>query len=199
MAANTGKRASATKSTATKTATKTAKATSTAKVAEDEIKETKVTMKVTEARKYTSEDLNLEIPCYNNTRGKLIYVSPNGAIVEEWQDTNDVAYLTLRDLQSMVRSDRKFFEENWLRIDDWSVLEFLRIDRYYQDAIYADDIDAFFTMKPDELEEKLVNIKPTTRSFIISQARKKIESGEIDSLKIVTVIEKALNCDLIEK
>jgi len=156
-------------------------------------------LKAVETRKLTVDDLNMEVPCYNNTRGKLVYVSANGAIVEEWQDTNDVAYLTLRDLQSMVRSDRKFFEDNWLRIDDWSVLEFLRVDRYYQNAIYADDINALFTLKVPELTARLTDVRPATRSFIISQARKKIASGDLDSIKIITVIEKALNCDLIEK
>lgn len=140
------------------------------------------------------------VRCYNNTPGRLFYESKRiQGYSEQWDEAGEYADIELAELRSMARTQPAFFKNNWLRIDDWEVLVDLRMDRYYKNAFYVQDVDKLFTLRADELKQKLESLNVNARSFVIYLARTKIESGELDSMSVINTIESVYNCDLIER
>jgi hypothetical protein len=145
-------------------------------------------------------DPTMEVPCYNNTTGKLYYESKRmKSYSEEWLEKNDVAYIELGELRSMARTQPRFFSEGWIRIDDPDVIADLHVERYYKDVLFADEVDRLFTMKPAELKKKLADIAGGNRMHVILRAREMMENGKLDSMQIVSAIEEVLHCELTER
>lgn len=139
------------------------------------------------------------IECRNGTAGVLIYKSQlNPGYTVEWDCFGDVQELEYRELVSMRGNQRRFFEENWILIDDPAVIKKLGVERYYKNSLTTDNFDAVFTMPAEKIKKIVPTLPGGTKDAIASEAKKKIETGELDSRSAIKALEESLSVELEE-
>lgn len=139
------------------------------------------------------------IECRNGTAGVLIYKSQlNPGYTVEWDRFGDVQELEYRELVSMRGNQRRFFEENWILIDDLAVIKKLGVERYYKNSLTTDNFDTVFTMPAEKIKKIVPALPGGTKDAIASEAKKKIETGELDSRSAIKALEESLSVELEE-
>ncbi len=140
----------------------------------------------------------------NNTYGELNYISKKTGFQTSWEGHGAIQPLTLEELIVMRNSQMMFFEQNWIMIEGFvdseyeemfsaeEIIEFLQVKQYYKGFLCLDNIDSIFTMNPDEIEDKISKMSAGFKNSIIVRANDLINSGEIDSRKVISTLEKAL-------
>lgn len=137
------------------------------------------------------------VECRSGCAGNLIYKSKlNPGYVVEWDDFGDVQEMAYRELVSMRGNQRRFFEENWILIDDPAVIKKLGVERYYKNSLTTDDFEDVFTMSASDIKEIVPTLPGGTKDAIASEAKKKIESGELDSRSAIKALEDSLDVEL---
>lgn len=139
------------------------------------------------------------VECRSGVAGNLIYKSlMNPGYTVEWEDLGDVQEMEYRELVSMRGNQRRFFEENWILIDDPAVLKKLGVERYYKNSLTTDDFEEVFNMPAEKIKEVVPTLPGGTKDAIASEAKKKIESGELDSRSAIKALEDSLSVELEE-
>lgn len=146
-------------------------------------------------------DIHEYIPVRNGTRGRLIYVSPRTGERFVWEDFGDTQEMELQELRNAKSSNKKFFERNWFMFDDdyhW-VIDYLGLSAYYRHAISIDNFDDIFKMSPKDLTSIIGSLGDGQKRSVSYRARQLIADGEIDSMRLITALEKELGVELIER
>lgn len=137
------------------------------------------------------------VECRSGVSGNLIYKSSlNPGYVVEWSGLGEIQEMEYRELVSMRGNQRRFFEENWILIDDPAVIKKLGVGRYYQNSLSTDDFEDVFNMSADEIKEIVPTLPGGTKDAIASEAKKKIDSGELDSRSAIKALEDSLDVEL---
>nr|DAK57520.1 MAG TPA: structural protein [Caudoviricetes sp.] len=137
------------------------------------------------------------VECRSGVSGSLIYKSSlNPGYVVEWNSLGEIQEMEYRELVSMRGNQRRFFEENWILIDDPAVIKKLGVGRYYQNSLSTDDFEDVFNMSADEIKEIVPTLPGGTKDAIASEAKKKIDSGELDSRSAIKALEDSLDVEL---
>lgn len=146
-------------------------------------------------------DPNQIIIVRNGHQGKLIYESPRTHERFKWESFGDEQEMELREIRNAKSSAKKFFINNWFMFDEeyaW-VIDYLGLKQYYKNAISLEDFDEIFQKKPDEIKNIVSKLSQGQKKSVAYRARHLIANEEIDSHKVISALEKALNVDLIEK
>lgn len=178
-----------------KTATKKA---TVPKVAEEKVVKEKVeTVEKVEKKTRVSvpRDLDEVIYVKSIAHGKLNFINSQG-LLTQWGQYGDVMDLTYRDLMHMASSSRRFFEEPWVIMDE-DVLRDLRMEKYYQHIIDYDNIDSIFTYSPEKLKDTLDKMTDGTKRLIADRASHALNTGTLDSMAVIRVLEESLKVDLV--
>ena len=139
------------------------------------------------------------VECRSGVSGNLIYKSAlNPGYAVEWNHLGDIQEMEYRELVSMRGNQRRFFEENWILIDDPAVIKKLGVERYYKNSLSTDDFDEVFTMPAEKIKEVVPALPGGTKDAIATEAKKKIESGELDSRSAIKALEDSLDVELGE-
>lgn len=155
---------------------------------------TSVEQPVVSAAEITNETM---VGCRSGVSGSLIYKSSlNPGYVVEWSGLDEIQEMEYRELVSMRGNQRRFFEENWILIDDPAVIKKLGVGRYYQNSLSTDDFEDVFNMSADEIKEIVPTLPGGTKDAIASEAKKKIDSGELDSRSAIKALEDSLDVEL---
>lgn len=137
------------------------------------------------------------VECRSGVVGNLIYKSLlNPGYTVEWDDFGDVQEMEYRELVSMRSNQRRFFEENWILIDNPVIIKKLGVERYYKNSLTTDDFEEVFTMPAEKIKEVVPTLPGGTKDAIASKAKKKIESGELDSRSAIKALEDSLAVEL---
>jgi hypothetical protein len=153
-------------------------------------------LEVSQPKVKEQRNLNELICVKNNTHTKLVYVSKRFAGQEwEWEKFGDENYLELQELLAMRNSYLTYFKECWVMCDR-DILEYLGVYKYYENIINMDNFDDIFTKKPDEFRRTLEKLPQSMKNSVVKRARQMIQSGELDSIKIIKIIEEVLKIDL---
>ena len=99
----------------------------------------------------------------------------------------------------MRNSQKRFFTENWIMIDDMDVLQFLGVEKYYEKALNSEEMESLFETDPNELSEKIHGMTDGMKNTVAFYASEKIKDGSLDSRKMISVLEDALGVELIEE
>ena len=105
--------------------------------------------------------------------------------------------MEMAELYSMKNTDKSFFTENWIQVDP-AVLRDLNMEKYYKDAISIEEMDGLFNLSVEELENKIDTMKENMKNAFTLEAMDRIENGSFTNLKLISMIEKKLNCELYE-
>lgn len=157
---------------------------------------------VTEPVTYSAKKkipLDAQVMVKNMTGGKLIYASKRlVGYYEEWHEFGEEIPMEMAELYSMKNTDRRFFTENWIEVD-MAVLRDLQMDRFYKDAITADEINNLFDMDIDTLVFKIGKMSLNTKNCVGIKAMEMIADGRLNNIHTISALEKALGCELYER
>ena len=143
--------------------------------------------------------LNTLVEVKNGFNGKLIYKSKKTiGMTIIFETFGDSEYIELEELVSARNSSRKYFENNWFLIDDQEVIEFLGVQKYYENAFNIETFDEIFDMTPSEIESKVKQMSKGQKNTLIYRSIEFIDNGTIDSRKTIEALEKALEVELVE-
>lgn len=161
------------------------------------------TAKITK-RGFKKIPLDTVVPVVCNTVGGLTYISKksNGYIVE-WDGLGTVEYMELSELVSLRNTDRRFFEDNWIIIedaDDYTAVElyeFLKVAKYYEHVFTPDTIDTIFEMEPSDIIRIVAPLTCGMKDTVATRAKQKIDAKELDSKNKIEALEQALGITLV--
>lgn len=163
-------------------------------------KESKQSTSKLKPKSKTDIPLDTMVEVFNATPGKLVYVSKKQTGYKEtWDSFGESVYMELNELISMRNHAKRFFTENWILIEDIEILQFLNVDRYYNDIISINELEDIFNEEADILYEKVSKMSNGLKNTVGYKAKQYISEGKIDSLKAVEAIEKAVGFEIIER
>ena len=145
------------------------------------------------------EKLSLDtiVYCRNGTSGELVYHSKrNHGYSIVWTEFGQEEPIELAELIQMRNSAPRFFTDNWILIEDDSVLRYLGVDKYYKNALNYENFDTLFREPPEVIIKKISVMSKGLRATVSEIAREKIRSGEFDSVKRIKAMEDALGIEL---
>lgn len=146
----------------------------------------------------------------SNCYGELIYVSKKTGLTTSWENYGVPQPLTLEELVTMRNTQINFFKRNLIIIEGFQdpeynetysveeILAYLQVTQYYTSSLCPSNLDDVFKMTPDKIEECVPRMSSGVKNSILVKANELIQSGEIDSIKMVRSLEKALGCELSE-
>lgn len=174
-------------------------------IKENEIIETVIKEKVEEftkkesiekVKKYKRQrDLNEMIDVKCIAQGGLNFITSTGLEVV-WAEYGDIYPLEFKELLYMMNKYKRFFEEPWV-IMEQDVLEDLHATHFYKNIINYDEIDSVFTKTPTQVKDVLSKIPEGTKRLIADRASNALRKGTLDSLKVIEILQKELNIELI--
>lgn len=144
-------------------------------------------------------DLHQMVTVRNGFQGILIYKDKRTGMDYRWENFGDEQDMELGDLRNARGSAKKFFENNWFLFDEDWIPEYLGMSRYYKHALNSEDFDEIFKKPPEELEKAISELSKGQRKSVAYRARQLIATGDIDSRKTVSTLERCLGVKLVEK
>lgn len=194
MATNTKKRPTTKKATPKKTTTKAATQPETDSVTEPDKAAPIIPKEI---------DLSMLIPVYNGYQGMLIYKSNRTGEKIEWGSFGEEQPMELRELRMAKSSaaNKAFFIKNWFMFDDeyqW-VIDYLGVRNYYKNSVALDEFDDVFDKSPTEVAAIIASMPKGQVKSLQYRAHQLIESGDIDSRKMISALEAAFGVELVEK
>lgn len=164
------------------------------KTVEAETSEEKQTYKVK-----NNLDPTMMITVKNGFNGTLIYKSRRTGERFEWDSFGAEQDMELSELKAARNSSKAFFINNWFLIDDPAVIEWLGMERYYKHALNSQTFDQLFKKDVSDIESTISGLSSGQKKSVAFRAKQLIDSGEIDSIRVITALEKSLNMELIER
>ena len=80
---------------------------------------------------------------------------------------------------------------------EYEVVEDLHATHFYKNIINYAEIDSIFTKTPAQVKDILSKVPEGTKRLIADRASDALRKGTLDSLKVIDVLQKELNIDLI--
>jgi hypothetical protein len=140
-------------------------------------------------------DLNEMIDVKCIVQGGLNFITSTGLEVV-WDKYGDIYPLEYKELLYMMNKYKRFFEEPWV-IMEQDVIEDLHATHFYKNLIDYNEIDSIFTKTPEQVKDILSKVPEGTKRLIADRASSALRNGKLDSLKVVEVLQKELNIELI--
>ena len=156
--------------------------------------EKKVTYKVRQEL-----DPHMLVTVRNGFHGRLIYIDRKTREEYIWEEFGDEQDIELIDLKYAKSSAKKFFTENWFIIEDPVVVEHLGLEQYYKGALDVEGFEDLFVKDPKEIEKIVAGLSNGQKRTVMYRARQAITEGTIDSLRVISALEKALGIELVER
>lgn len=161
---------------------------------DDNIKSTKVVKKPTAHR--IPLDTMVTVIC--NTIGGATYISKKASgYIVEWEDFGSEEYMELGELVAMRNTDRRFFEDNWITLEDtdeydaMQLYEFLKVAKYYKNVFTSRNIDELFSYSKDKIIKTVSTLSRGMKETIAVRAKQKLDDDTLDR-NIVETLESAL-------
>ena len=134
----------------------------------------------------------------NGFNGKLIYISAHTKEEFVWEHFGDEQEMELQELKNAKSSGKAFFARNWFLFDDPEVIEYLGVERFYQNALSFEEFDDLFTWPADEIARRVSGLSNGQKQSLAYMAKQQIAEGKIDSIKVIHTLEECLGVELIE-
>lgn len=143
--------------------------------------------------------LNAIIPVRNGFNGSLVYRSPRTNETYVWEGFGSEQDMELQELKNARNSYKSFFENNWFLISDPEIIEYLGVGQYYKNALTYENFDSIYKLDADEIEDRVSKLSDGQKATVRYRAKQLIDDGTIDSIKVITALEKSLGVELIER
>lgn len=144
-------------------------------------------------------DPSMYVTVKNGFNGTLVYKSKKTGERFIWEEFGDEQEIELAELKAAKNSYKPFFVNNWFLFDDPEIVEWLGMNQYYRHALNSNSFDKLFEKNPDEIEKTVKNLSNGQKKSVAFRAKQLISDGTIDSIKVITALEKSLSVELIER
>lgn len=144
-------------------------------------------------------DQNQYVIVRNGFQGRLVYKSSRTGEKFVWDSFGAEQEMELRELRNAKNTSKKFFINNWFMFDEDWIVDYLGVRQFYKNAIKIEDFDMLFERSPEELREIIEKMSDGQKKSFAYRARELVVAGEIDSRKMITMLEESLGTELIEK
>ena len=162
----------------------------------EEVTEDVVEEKPRTRRKAMQIDLNEMICVRSVTKGGVIYISPKTGMQVTWEDAGVEEYIEFGELLTMKASRPRFLNEPFIVVDDEECAEVLGLTKMYETIAGVDDLDVFFSQKPDVIEAKLDKVPKGIKKLIGDKSRELVQKGELFDIRKIKILESKLEIDL---
>ncbi|MEF9983697.1 MAG: hypothetical protein RR806_03165 [Oscillospiraceae bacterium] len=135
----------------------------------------------------------------NGFYGRLVVHLPKAGYDIFFDSFGDEDYIELAELKTLRNSSQKFFSNGWIIIDDPDAIEFLMLESLYKNTLSIENLGEVLSLPLDEMEVKISAMSDGQKKSITYRVLELIDTGEIDSRKVIDMLEKALNTELVEK
>jgi hypothetical protein len=153
---------------------------------------------VVKTTKTTRIPLDTMITVVCNTIGGATYISKKASgYIVEWEDFGSEEYMELGELVAMRNTDRRFFEDNWIVLEDtdeydaMQIYEFLKVAKYYTNVFTSRNIDELFSYSKDKIAKTISTLSRGMKETIAVRAKQKLDDNTLDK-NIVDTLESAL-------
>ena len=170
---------------------------------------TKNTKNNTKSVKETAEEIKVEpktfaptddISCVSVTAGELILIGKKTGNLYRWSNYGDSTMVEFQDLRAETRNaNSKYIYSPLMMIEDEEVLalpEFANVADSYKNAITIEEIDSFFDLPVQQFASTLKRLPNGIKNTIKSIAADRLESGNLDSLSKIKVLDEVLGTEL---
>lgn len=144
--------------------------------------------------------LDTVVPVVCNVVGGAVYESQKmKGYVVQWDKYGSVEYMELSELVSMRNTARRFFEDNWIVLEDTDdftsiqLYNFLKVTKLYENIFTPETIDTVFDMSPSDIIKTISALSKGMKDTIATRAKNKIDAKELDSNNKIEALETALN------
>ena len=144
-------------------------------------------------------DPNQYVTVRNGFQGRLVYKSKRTGERFVWDSFGAEQDMELSELKNARNSNKKFFINNWFMFDDPWIVDYLGMKQYYRSAISIQDFDKLFEKPASELENVISELSDGQKKSLAYRARQLIAEGGIDSNKLISMLERQLGVELIER
>lgn len=139
-----------------------------------------------------------KIPCVSITVGGLNFVGDKSGDLYQWVNIGDVVSVEYRDLLSAVCSHSVFvYEPRFIIQDDDFLAQHDDILVRYGQLYTPQDIEQVLAMPAPQLEATLKKMPVGAQNAVRDLAVRKIDSGQLDSVQRVKVIDAFFGTELI--
>lgn len=135
----------------------------------------------------------------NGFPGMLIYESSKTGEMFRWESLGDEQDMELQELKNARNASKAFYVNNWFRIDDPEILDYLGVAEYYKNALNLIDDETLRAIKPEDIRSTVMKMSDGQKLALKYRVKQMIENGDIDSMKMITAFEEALGVELIER
>nr|DAH77461.1 MAG TPA: hypothetical protein [Bacteriophage sp.] len=135
----------------------------------------------------------------NGFPGMLIYESSKTGEMFRWESLGDEQDMELQELKNARNASKAFYVNNWFRIDDPEILDYLGVAEYYKNALNLIDDETLRALKPEDIRSTVMKMSDGQKLALKYRVKQMIENGDIDSMKMITAFEEALGVELIER
>jgi len=144
-------------------------------------------------------DPTMFVTVKNGFNGTLVYKSKRTGERFVWPEFGDEQDIELQELKAARNNAKAFFENNWFLFDDPAVIEWLGVSKLYKHTKDVDGFDKILAQDADELVKTIEDLTPGQKKTLAFRAKKLIADGTIDSVRVITTLEKNLGVELIER
>lgn len=157
------------------------------------------TTKAPAKKKAKTFDPNEYVSVKNGFHGRLYYRNKSTGETFEWSEFGDEVDMTIGELRRARSAQPRFFEENWFIIEDPDLMEYLRVGKYYKTVLNEKGFDELFSTTPEDATIRTTGLSQGQRRSIVYEARKRIEDGSLNDLRLIKALEESLNVNLISE
>ena len=153
---------------------------------------------IIKSKKATRNTLDTIVTVVCNTIGGATYISKKASgYIVEWEDFGSEEYMELGELVAMRNTDRRFFEDNWIVLEDtdeydaMQLYEFLKVSKYYTNVFTSRNIDELFSYSKDKIAKTISTLSRGMKETIAARAKQKLDENTLDK-NIIDILESSL-------
>lgn len=144
-------------------------------------------------------DPNTVIPVRSGFSGVLVYKSRRTGERFVWQGYGDILDMEYSELKIAKSSNKAFFANNWWFIDDPEIMDSLGVAQYYKTALDDEEFFALLKKDPSEIEAYIATLNKGQKTTFIYKVKMLMQEDRIDSVKVISTLEKCLGIELMER
>lgn len=113
-------------------------------------------------------------------------------------EIGDTQEMTYKQIRIMSVKHPRYFSEKWLKPLNDEVLDKLKLKRFFENNLSRGDLKLLFGNDVGAVEEMLTNLNPDSKAELAPKAVKAAKDGKISNVKIIRLIEKHLDVEIME-
>lgn len=160
-------------------------------------KTTTSTVAKTKKKNYKSTD---EIMCTSVTSGRLLMPGAKSGIVYRWLDAGDKTGIEYQDLVAAIRMRSSYVYAPRFVIEDSEFLcQYEDVQNIYDNLYSKDDLKSILALPVNDMKRIIKQLPDGVKDSVKSIAMSAIDSGELDSIQAVKVIDEIFNTQMLVK